>query len=81
LIVEKQIAECAGRIVQTLQALGGVNVLRLSEHLGERSLIAYQALGWLAREGRLRYERRGSQVFVALAGPNHGTTGDPEALR
>lgn len=65
--MERQIAECARRIVAILGTLGEVNVLRLSEHLGERSVIAYQALGWLAHEGSLRYTRRGSQVYVGLA--------------
>lgn len=64
--MEKQIAECARRILAMLAALGEVNVLRLAEQLGERSVIAYQALGWLAREGSLRYSRRGSQVYVSL---------------
>ena len=72
--MEQQIAECARRILMMLPALGEVNVLRLSEYLSERSVIAYQALGWLAREGRLRYSRRGSQIYVSLS-PAEGATG------
>jgi hypothetical protein len=43
-----------------------INILRLSEYLGERSTLAYQALGWLAHEGKVRYEQKGSQIFVSL---------------
>jgi hypothetical protein len=64
--VEKMIEECAHKIIVILEKMGEANILRLSEHLAERSVITYQALGWLAREGRVRYERRGNQVYVAL---------------
>jgi DNA-binding transcriptional regulator PaaX len=43
-----------------------INILRLSEYLGERSTLTYQALGWLAREGKVQYEQKGSQIFVSL---------------
>jgi hypothetical protein len=64
--VEEKIVECAAKIRQILAELGEVNVLRISEHLAERSVVAYQALGWLARDGAVRYRRRQSQVFVSL---------------
>jgi tRNA 2-selenouridine synthase SelU len=44
-----------------------VNILNLCEHLAERSVVGYQALGWLAHEGRISYRRQGSQVYVSLA--------------
>ena len=73
--MEKTIAECANKILLLLQNLREANILRLSEHLTERSVIAYQALGWLAREGRIRYETRGDQVYVTLAsGAQAGST-------
>ncbi len=64
--MREQIAECAKRITDILSRNGEVNVLHLAERIGERSLIAYQALGWLAYQDRVRYERRGNQVFVSL---------------
>ncbi len=62
-----QIAQCAESIRQELATIGEINILRLSEHLGERSLLTYQALGWLARDGVVRYTRRRAQIYVSLA--------------
>jgi hypothetical protein len=64
--VEKIIAECAERIVDALGKTREVNILRLSEILAERSMIIYQAVGWLAREGRVVYEQREKQVYIKL---------------
>lgn len=57
------------KIVELLQRSGEINILNLSENLSERSVVGYQALGWLAHEGRIHYRRQGSQVYVSLAGP------------
>jgi hypothetical protein len=65
--VTECIAECAEAILKELGKMPEINILRLSEQLGERSTLTYQALGWLAREGRIRYTQRGSQVFVSLS--------------
>ncbi len=64
--MEQAIAECAERIMRALAESGEANVLRLSQQLSERSVITYQALGWLAREGRITYAQRGNQVYVSV---------------
>lgn len=79
--VEKMIAECADKIVTILAEKGEANILRLSEYLAERSVIAYQALGWLAREGKVRYESRGNQVFIALRADARSASSDPTERR
>ena len=77
--MEERIAECAKRIWALLDKTPEVNILRLSELLGERNIIAYQALGWLARDGKIHYAQRGSQVFISRHGweaealPDHKT--------
>ena len=53
--MEERIAECAKRIFTLLEHAPEINILRVSEELGERSVIAYQALGWLARDRKIRY--------------------------
>ncbi len=63
--MEEKIVECTTRIWTLLEQTSEVNILRLSELLGERSVIAYQALGWLARDRKIHYEQKGSQVFIS----------------
>ncbi len=64
-IVEERIAECAKRIWALLEQTPEVNILHLAEVLGGKGIIAYQALGWLARDQKIRYEQRGSQFFIS----------------
>jgi hypothetical protein len=65
--VLEQIVACAARIRQELAKIAEMNILRLSEHLGERGLVTYQALGWLAHDGVVRYTERHEQIYVSLA--------------
>ena len=62
----EKIEQCAERTWHALGKAGELNVLRLSEHIEERSVVTYQALGWLAREGKIRYGLKGNQVYVSL---------------
>ena len=63
------IHECAGRVLSELAQLERVNILGIAGHLGERSTIVYQSIGWLACEGKIRYIQEANQVYVAL--PEH----------
>jgi hypothetical protein len=65
--VEDLITGCAKKIVELLQRTGEVNIMNLCESLSERSVVGYQALGWLAHDGRISYRRQGSQVYVSLS--------------
>jgi hypothetical protein len=64
--VEDVIADCARKIAEFLERTGEVNILSLCEHIAERSVVGYQALGWLARDGRIHYRKQGSQVYVSM---------------
>ncbi len=35
--------------------------------LGERSVVVYQAIGWLAHEGRIEYLQEHNQVYISKA--------------
>ncbi len=61
------ITDCAQKIVELLTKSGEVNIMNLCEHLSERNVVGYQALGWLAHDGRISYRRQGSQVYVSLS--------------
>ncbi len=74
--MEELISECARKIVDLLGRLGEVNIMSVSEHLAERSVVGYQALGWLAHEGRIRYRKQGNQVYVSLAERGPSASGE-----
>ncbi len=61
------VKECAERVLHEIARADKVNILSIAGHLGERSLIVYQSIGWLAHEGRIRYLQEGNQVYVSLA--------------
>jgi len=61
------VKECAERVLNEIARSERVNVLSIAGHLGERSLIVYQSIGWLAREGRIRYLQEDNQVYISLA--------------
>jgi len=65
--VKDLIKKCTDRVISLLKEKHSVNVLLLPELLGERSLIVYQALGWLAREGRVCHVMKGGQCYLSLA--------------
>jgi hypothetical protein len=62
------VKECTEKVLVLLSRRQRVNVLNVAEQLGERSVVVYQAIGWLAREGKLRYEQDGNQVYLAPMG-------------
>jgi hypothetical protein len=63
----ERIEECASRVISLLKERHIVNILLFPELLGERSYVAYQALGWLAREGKVRYSMRARQCYLSLS--------------
>jgi hypothetical protein len=61
------IGEAAGRVWTTLsQAAGPVGITEVPKKTRLKTHIAYQALGWLAREGKLEYQTRGKKTEVLL---------------
>ena len=61
------IRECTGRVLDEVARSEKINILSVAEHLGERSMVVYQSIGWLAREGKIRYLQEGNQVYISLA--------------
>ena len=79
--MEEKIASCAKRILELLEQGEILNILRLAERLEERNVISYQALGWLARDGKVHYEQKGSQVFISCNTGEAKVSPDNEVLR
>lgn len=66
--MKELIGKTAGRIWEVLREKEKVNVTQLPKTLKEKTLIVYQALGWLARENKIDYHKKGDKIFVSLSG-------------
>jgi Mn-dependent DtxR family transcriptional regulator len=65
--MKDRIGEIAGKIWTILGEKQNVNISRLLKILKEKGEIVYQALGWLAREGKINYHTRERNTFVSLS--------------
>ena len=64
--MREQIGETAGKIWMTLGQKGQVNLSMLPKMLKEKNDVTFQALGWLAHEGKVSYLKRDNKNFVSL---------------
>ena len=64
----EKIGQAAGEIWKMLsQASGQVNITDIAKRTNLTTQVAYQGLGWLAREGKIEYEKKGRSIYVSLA--------------
>ncbi len=61
-----QIGEAAGDVWQLLHAQGPLTYAKLAKQLNAPRDVAMQAVGWLAREGKIRIRESGRTRIVAL---------------
>jgi hypothetical protein len=64
--VKERIGTSAGKIWRVLKKSDEVAISKLTKMLKESDTITYQALGWLAREGKIEYRSEGRTTFVSL---------------
>ncbi len=65
--MEQEIGQAAGQIWQALSTTNGpVNITKLAKLSGLKTQIAYQGLGWLAKEGKIAYHTNGAKTSVSL---------------
>lgn len=60
------IGEAAGQVWEALGAKEEVGLAQLPRLLKLKTEVAYQALGWLAREEKIEYRTRGDKVYISL---------------
>jgi hypothetical protein len=60
------IGETAGKIWKHLGDNGSSSVRNLAKSVGTDATSAQLAVGWLAREGKIRLDQKGAQIMVAL---------------
>lgn len=66
-VMKEKVIETAGRTWSYLKENGETNLTVLPRRLKERSEIVQQAIGWLAREDKLRYAQKAGKTFVSLS--------------
>jgi hypothetical protein len=69
--MKDRIGEIAGKIWTILGEKQSVDILKLPKILKEREEIVYQALGWLAREDKIKYHTKERKTFVSLTHEEH----------
>jgi hypothetical protein len=62
----ERIGTTAGKVWQVLRKQEEADIRQLPRIIEEKPVIVNQALGWLAREGKLEYREQGDRLFVAL---------------
>jgi len=61
-----QIGLVAGKVWRTLETKGELSLPQLPKILKEKETTVYQALGWLAREGKVSYRTEGNRTLVSV---------------
>ena len=62
----EQIGETAGKVWHTLSKDGAMSPAKLVKAVGEPRDVVMQAIGWLAREGKVAVEEQGRSRVVSL---------------
>ena len=65
--MKTKIGEMAGRVWNVLGEKESVSVSTLPQILKEKGEIVYQALGWLAKEDKIVFHKKGGKTFVSLS--------------
>ncbi len=63
--MKEAIGTSAGKVWRLLQKNDKVALSQVPKMLKENEALAYQALGWLAREGKVEYHAEGSTTYVS----------------
>ena len=64
--MQKTVGEVAGKVFKALETQGTLSVSKLPTAIAEKPMVAYQALGWLAREDKIKYSSKGKGTYVSL---------------
>jgi hypothetical protein len=64
--VDSGIGDTAGKVWKVLSGKGESTISRLIELTREKEPLVHQALGWLAREGKIEMHAKGNRTVVSL---------------
>ncbi len=66
-MLKENIGNISGKIWDLLQEKDELAITRIPRLLKEKSAMVYQGLGWLAREDKVTYRKKGERIYVSLA--------------
>ena len=64
--MQEKIGKTAGRIWEVLRDRREISISQLPGAVNEKSALVHQAIGWLAREGKVGFRTQGSRTFISL---------------
>lgn len=64
--MEQKIGETAGRVWKALHKNGEMAISHVPKEVKDSEVLSYLALGWLAREGKLKFRTEGKKTLVRL---------------
>ncbi len=64
--MKQQIGDVAGAIWRVLHEKDKVALSTIPKAIKRKDTIAFQAVGWLAREDKIQYQTQGKTTFVTL---------------
>ena len=72
--MQEKIGIAAGQVWQYLsKSSAPVNISDLPKKVNMSTPMAYQALGWLAREGKISYQQKDRQTMICLISSECGS--------
>ncbi len=63
--MEEKLSDCQ-IIWNALHENGEMNMAQLPKMIDEKTMEAYQGLGWLAREDKVSYRSEGNKTYISL---------------
>ncbi len=70
--MKDKIGKIAGKIWEILRKKEEVEISRFPRILNEKSDVTYQAIGWLAREDKIHYAKKGNKIYIYLTESERG---------
>ncbi len=64
--MKQRVIQTAGEIWNVLRNEKQIAMTRLPKLIDEKQPVVYQSLGWLAREDKIQYSRKGNGVMISL---------------
>jgi len=65
--MKAKIGETAGRVWEMLKEKEKIEISALARMLKEKTVVVYQAVGWLAREDKISYHVKGGKIYISLS--------------